>query len=64
MTLPDMAEIPGMKTNWLHPGKIVIEISNKDHYRVYHYASPERFRNYKEANDIEGILSLLYTAFN
>ena len=59
MILPDMESVKGMEVTWTDGSWIVIEVANKNGYRVYHYNSPHRFEKFEEANKIEGILSLI-----
>ena len=61
MTLPDMDSIKGMQVEWTDAGSIIIEVALRNCYRVYHYSDPWRFEEFKEAQNMMGILSLIST---
>jgi hypothetical protein len=64
MTLPNMADIPGLINDWDDGSTYNIEVATKNQYRFYSYHEPDKFEGkYWQAKKIVEILKLVSGEF-
>ena len=65
MTLPNMDDIKGLEDGYVDGESYTIEISDKNHYRLYHYHVPEVFEvKFKDVKRLVNILKIIKAEFN
>ena len=65
MTLPNMDDIKGLEDGYADGESYTIEISDKNHYRLYHYHVPEIFeRKFKDVKRLMNTLKIIRAEFN
>lgn len=64
MTLPDMAEIEGMKIPWTDANGTIVEVATNENFRFYSYSEPLHFADsFWQARKMAKIQSLFFTEF-